>query len=359
MELGYRFYAKTQEENLSLSRMLQELLADCKMSEKNSLQSAYEPWKLQSDSRRKDVSGKLEKENRDGMALYPNTSYSQGQGSNADFEKGFSEEGIKRPDKRAEKREAVPEETPNVIHRERKTEKKKKTEPKLFQIVHPAVLLTALLLLAALEIVFYYGYLNITEAGGCFFLILSGELLVNSLWKRKKEEDGMARRGLWQEEEDEDEQEAYGQLRQEMYQSPAERRGVFVRERIEETRCLTDLQEPCGMRLIYIQPEGNAGESPQVFPDIYIGTDAVTDAVTVGKLQGQCEVLLNAETVSRIHARLEYRKGTGYVRDLNSRNGTFLNGERLEPQELRSFAEGARIAFADVQYRAVHAHTPF
>lgn len=109
------------------------------------------------------------------------------------------------------------------------------------------------------------------------------------------------------------------------------------------------------MRLIYIQPEGNAGEDPQVFPNIYIGTDAVT----VGKLQGQCEVLLNASTVSRIHARLEYRKGIGYIRDLNSRNGTFLNGEHLEPQELRSFTEGARIAFADIQYRAVHAHTPF
>ena len=166
----------------------------------------------------------------------------------------------------------------------------------------------------------------------------------------------MTQRSIWQEEEEKDEQEAYGQLRQELYQSPTEQRSAFAEEqRIEETRCLTDLQEPCGMRLIYIQPEGNAGEAKLIFPDIYIGTDAVT----VGKLQGQCEVLLNAETVSRIHARLEYRKGIGYVRDLNSRNGTFLNGERLEPQELRSFTEGARVAFADISYRAVHAHTPF
>ena len=140
-----------------------------------------------------------------------------------------------------------------------------------------------------------------------------------------------------------------------MYQDPGGRKDFFAEERIEETRCLTDVQEPCGMRLIYIQPEGNAGEVPQMFPDIYIGTDAVT----VGKLQGQCEVQLNVSTVSRIHARMEYRKGIGYIRDLNSRNGTFLNGERLEPQELRTFTEGARIAFADVQYRAVHAHTPF
>ena len=334
VELGYRFYARTQEENLSLSRMLQELLTDCKMGEKQTV----------SDGRavRQDLKQRMD-------TVLPNR---KGEEACADSGNGFDGECAKGQDQKVAKREAAPEETPNVIHRERKTEKKR--ELKIFQVVHPAVLLTALLLFAVLEVVFYYGYLNVTEAGGCFFLILSGELLVNSLWKRKREEKGITQRSIWQEEE-EDEQEAYGQLRQEMYQSPVERCSVFAEERIEETRCLTDLQEPCGMRLIYIQPEGNAGETQQAFPDIYIGTDAVT----VGKLQGQCEVLLNAETVSRIHARLEYRKGIGYIRDLNSRNGTFLNGERLEPQELRSFTEGNRIAFADVQYRAVHAHTPF
>ena len=317
--------------------MLQELLTDCKMGEKGSMPDE-----------------KTVREERNNLGMKDSEAdrvfYAQVQGTGTDSEHGFGEKRAKSQDKRT----AAPEEIPNVIHRERKTEKKKKRN--MFRIVHPAVLLTSLLLFAVLEIVFYYGYLNVTEAGGCFFLILSGELLANSLWKRKKEENGMAQHGIWQEEEEEEEeQEEYGQLRREMYQSPGVQQDLFAEDRIEETRCLTDVQEPCGMRLIYIQPEGNAGEDPQVFPDIYIGTDAVT----VGKLQGQCEVLLNASTVSRIHARLEYRKGIGYIRDLNSRNGTFLNGEHLEPQELRSFTEGARIAFADIQYRAVHAHTPF
>ena len=87
---------------------------------------------------------------------------------------------------------------------------------------------------------------------------------------------------------------SYGQLRQEMYQGQGERKDFFAEERIEETRCLTDVQEPCGMRLIYIRPRGKCRRSlTQMFPDIYIGTDAVT----VGKLQGQCEVQLNASTV--------------------------------------------------------------
>ncbi len=353
VELGYRFYARTQEENLSLSRMLQELLTDCKMGEKRT--AADRKMVRQELNQRLDaVLPNRQGESGPEMdSMRNDLSFLYGQVQGAGSENGFGEERAKRQDKREAKKEAVSEEPPNVIHKERKMDKKKKR--KIFQIVHPAVLLTSLLLFAVLEIVFYYGYLNVTEAGGCFFLILSGELLVNSLWKRKKEEKRMVQHGIWQEEEDEDEQEEYGQLRQEMYQGPGERKVFFAEERIEETRCLTDVQEPCGMRLIYIQPEGNAGEVPQMFPDIYIGTDAVT----VGKLQGQCEVQLNASTVSRIHARMEYRKGIGYIRDLNSRNGTFLNGERLEPQELRTFTEGARIAFADVQYRAVHAHTPF
>ena len=43
------------------------------------------------------------------------------------------------------------------------------------------------------------------------------------------------------------------------------------------------------MRLIYIQPEGNAGEVPQMFPDIYIGTDAVTVGKTAGSVRGAAE----------------------------------------------------------------------
>ena len=60
-----------------------------------------------------------------------------------------------------------------------------------------------------------------------------------------------------------------------------------------------------------------------------------------------------APAISRMHARLEYRQGAYYLKDLNSRNGTFVNGERLMPQEARIVSHGDRVAFADVQYRAV------
>lgn len=209
--LGYRFYARTQEENLSLSRMLQELLTDCKMGEKGAMsdektRDAVLPNRQRQAVRELDsVRGDDEpRRMQDDLGMKDGEAdrafYAQIQGTGADAEHGFGGKRAKRQDKRT----AAPEEIPNVIHKERKNDKKNKW--KIFQTVHPAVLLTSLLLVAVLEIVFYYGYLSVTEAGGCFFLILSGELLVNSLWKRKKEEKETAQHGMWQEEEEEEEE---------------------------------------------------------------------------------------------------------------------------------------------------------
>jgi DNA-binding SARP family transcriptional activator len=59
--------------------------------------------------------------------------------------------------------------------------------------------------------------------------------------------------------------------------------------------------------------------------------------VTVGKAEGNDLVVTEDPTVSRVHALFE-RCGAGWVvRDLGSRNGTFLNGRRVaEAQVLRS-----------------------
>src|SRR5688572_7445538 len=50
-----------------------------------------------------------------------------------------------------------------------------------------------------------------------------------------------------------------------------------------------------------------------------------------------CDIVLDAGAVSRFHAQI-LRVGKGYfVEDLKSRNGTFLNGERItERQALRN-----------------------
>lgn len=46
-----------------------------------------------------------------------------------------------------------------------------------------------------------------------------------------------------------------------------------------------------------------------------------------------CDILLNNSNVSRIHAEITRHDGGWFIRDLESRNGTWLNGNRLIPWE--------------------------
>jgi FHA domain-containing protein len=52
--------------------------------------------------------------------------------------------------------------------------------------------------------------------------------------------------------------------------------------------------------------------------------------ITVGR-GGGCQVVLADDTfVSQVHARLFERDGRAWVEDLGSRNGTFVNGKRID-----------------------------
>jgi pSer/pThr/pTyr-binding forkhead associated (FHA) protein len=51
--------------------------------------------------------------------------------------------------------------------------------------------------------------------------------------------------------------------------------------------------------------------------------------ITLGR-DPHCEVYLDNETVSAQHARLSYHHGQWWLEDLNSTNGTTLNGEEVD-----------------------------
>jgi pSer/pThr/pTyr-binding forkhead associated (FHA) protein len=47
-----------------------------------------------------------------------------------------------------------------------------------------------------------------------------------------------------------------------------------------------------------------------------------------------CEILLNDPLVSEIHARIVYSDGSFWIEDLGSRNGTYVNGSRIERKSI-------------------------
>lgn len=81
-------------------------------------------------------------------------------------------------------------------------------------------------------------------------------------------------------------------------------------------------------------------------PDIYVGYSGII----VGKMRQHADLILDEEYISRIHARIERNGEEIYVTDLNSTNGTFVNGERLRANERRRLQPLDEVAFASIIY---------
>jgi hypothetical protein len=335
VNLGYSFYQKTIEENFSLQQSLRELLRTEEAMPSARPQgnpAAQEAEAFHAGSRR-DYSAENGTANNE-TNLYFGSSETEAEG----YEVTHRQRHSKRK-RQAEVDAGEKEPIGKSTLPEKEGRKKKKTEKKgidrLFQIIHPAVLLSTLVLLVVLELLFWFGIIHLTEAGGLFFLLISIEILINQAW-RKSSEKKKKEENRWVEEE---EDERYRILQNELYE-----KGPDVPP-IEETRCLMPEEEEKGIRL---RPLTEA-EIPGGYPEIRLGPVPVF----VGKIEGESDLILNTSTVSRMHARLECREGIYYVRDLNSKNGTFVNGERLYPQEQREIRPGDCIAFAQIEYQVI------
>lgn len=67
--------------------------------------------------------------------------------------------------------------------------------------------------------------------------------------------------------------------------------------------------------------------------------------LTIGKKKEEVDLVLQDASVSRIHARITKEEGKFYLEDLNSTNGTFRNGIRMQPYERKKLDEGDEIRF--------------
>lgn len=75
---------------------------------------------------------------------------------------------------------------------------------------------------------------------------------------------------------------------------------------------------------------------------------------SIGKLEGEMDAVIDSPSVSRMHARISENAGdlsSGFlIEDLNSTNGTYVNGIRLEPYRKKQIRAGDVIRFADREY---------
>ena len=79
--------------------------------------------------------------------------------------------------------------------------------------------------------------------------------------------------------------------------------------------------------------------------------DLETLPVTIGKAQAYADHILTDPSVSRVHARIyKGEDGCIEIRDLNSTNGTWINGVRLKPNEKAVVRRGDEVRFGSSEY---------
>lgn len=182
----------------------------------------------------------------------------------------------------------------------------------------------------------YLGKLDLTQIGGLVFLFLAVIWILYSALDGRKEK----KKTHWLEEEEIQEEEFERNLLEDLY---LEQTKTFYEKEDEkdvcgETRCLTELENGVGLRLVSLRKSE--------YGDIVIDREKIL----VGKKRDQVEVCISKDCISRLHARLERRGEHYYITDLNSTNGTFVNGERLSPNEQRRIIPGDRINLATLRY---------
>ena len=70
----------------------------------------------------------------------------------------------------------------------------------------------------------------------------------------------------------------------------------------------------------------------------------------LGKNRQQAEGIIEAEGVSRLHAKISRQEGEYYLEDLNSTNGTYLNGNPVEYHQKKKLHRGDKIRFGAEEF---------
>lgn len=73
-------------------------------------------------------------------------------------------------------------------------------------------------------------------------------------------------------------------------------------------------------------------------------------SVVIGCMKENCDYVLSGRGISRLHAKILKTETALYLLDLNSTNGTYLNGEPLENGKEYLLEKGDLVAFAQIQF---------
>ena len=244
------------------------------------------------------------------------------------------------------KKETIPEKKKNPFKKKNKTRKdlqkdlqkgttqkdQRKRPGKKWIAAGVFLLVTAITATAA-----WMGLLTVTQAGGITFLLAGGiGYAVSGRQKGQgaKEKEEIKSEINWEMPEAEEDKEIKIQEPNKDMQTQQNEKNVGATTVL---RMGTQEYEP---RMTLISMNSRERNSVVLMKDSYL----------IGKLKAKTDIWIDDEAISRIHAKIQKEGEEYYLYDMNSTNGTFLNGRRLGVNDKVPLHIADEITFAGVGY---------
>ncbi|HOS69222.1 MAG TPA: DUF6382 domain-containing protein [Bacillota bacterium] len=74
------------------------------------------------------------------------------------------------------------------------------------------------------------------------------------------------------------------------------------------------------------------------------------DSFIIGRLGSMADHIIQESTIGKLHAEITINEGLYYIRDLNSKNGTFVNGVRIPSNRKYGIKDNDRIRLSNYEY---------
>lgn len=76
---------------------------------------------------------------------------------------------------------------------------------------------------------------------------------------------------------------------------------------------------------------------------------SIKDVALIGRGK-KCHVCIDDSYMSKLHAKIFLREGVFYIEDMQSTNGSFLNGRRLTPNKPIRLKDSDKLTFGNISF---------